>query len=95
MIVSPLLRVRALQQLALACSRERDRSVIFHACAEKSPVYLSLPKFVHELTIPTLSPVQNLVTIGSRIFLFTVVQKCPFPINTVVTITTACTSVQP
>ena len=28
-------------------------------------------------------------------FLFTVVQKCPFPIKTVVTITTACTSVQP
>ena len=32
---------------------KRDRSVIFHACAEKSPVYLSLPKFVHELMLPT------------------------------------------
>ena len=54
--------------LGLDYALKRDRSVIFHACAEKSPGYLSLPKFVHELTIPTLSPVQNLVTIGSRIF---------------------------
>ena len=32
---------------------KRDRSVIFHTCAEKSLGYLSLPKFVHELMIPT------------------------------------------
>ena len=39
--------------LGLDYALKRDRSVIFHACAEKSPVYLSLPKCVHELTIPT------------------------------------------
>ena len=32
---------------------KRDRSVIFHACAEKSLGYLPLPKFVHELMLPT------------------------------------------
>ena len=39
--------------LGLDYALKGNRSVIFHACAEKSPVYLSLPKFVHELTIPT------------------------------------------
>ena len=47
---------------------KRDRSVIFHACAEKSPGNRLLPKFAHRLTEPTLSPVQNLVMIGFGVF---------------------------
>ena len=39
--------------LGLDIALKRDRSVIFHACAEKSPGYLSLPKFVHESMLPT------------------------------------------
>ena len=74
---------------------KRDRSVILHACAEKFPDNRLLPKFAHTLKKPTLSPVQNLVPIGFWLFHYRLSKKCPFPIQAEVTITTACTSVQP
>ena len=45
------------------CVKKGQKRYISRMCREV-PGYLPLPKFVLELTLPTLSPVQNLVTIG-------------------------------